>query len=115
MQHDLLADKLAGVLGAQQLAHGQIRAAPGRILAPVRAVQRDGLACRRTCTCRLCKHHAKGHLRCHFFTASLSIDMALRDVLKVASRPDVDEQICLTMVSCGPKATSTGCPPVTRP
>ena len=53
MQHNVLADQLAGVLGAQQLAHGQVRAAAGRVLAPVRAVQRDGLACRRTRVCRL--------------------------------------------------------------
>lgn len=49
MQHDVLADDLAGVLGAQQLAHAQVRAAAGRVLAPVRAVQRDGLACGRAC------------------------------------------------------------------
>ena len=94
MQHDLLADQLAGVLGAQQLAHGQVRAAAGRILAPVRAMQRDGLACARTRVCRLRTNTVQGRLRATFNPAGLKTAQASEDVLTVGSRPGVMSRAC---------------------
>jgi len=44
-QHNVLADNLASMLSAQELAHSQVHSPAGRIFPPIRPVQVDGLAC----------------------------------------------------------------------